>query len=153
MNVELRMWTAKLAVPEGRQSNFELVARRAMKNYSIKNYLASYSMFLLVSPSLLGRDGRGFFIASFNHKPYGSNLFRENLGALHRKPYLNSNCIASILSIRFLLFFSQSMMLSLAIVQRKRQGLWKLVFISTKAVSCIDAKGITMLWEDFLGFS
>ena len=74
MNVELRMWTAKLAVPEGRQSNFELVARRAMKNYSIKNYLASYSMFLLVSPSLLGRDGRGFFIASFNHKPYGSNL-------------------------------------------------------------------------------
>ena len=42
MNVELRMW------------NFELVARRAMKNYSIKNYLASYSMFLLVSPSLLG---------------------------------------------------------------------------------------------------
>ena len=65
MNVELRMW------------NFELVARRAMKNYSIKNYLASYSMFLLVSPSLLGRDGRGFFIASLNHKPYGSNLFRE----------------------------------------------------------------------------
>jgi hypothetical protein len=57
--------------------NFELVARRAMKNYSIKNYLASYSIFLLVSPSLLGRDGRGFFIASFNHKPYGSNLFRE----------------------------------------------------------------------------
>ena len=54
MNVELRMWTAKLAVPEGRQSNFELVARRAMKNYSIKNYLASYSIFLLVSPSLLG---------------------------------------------------------------------------------------------------
>ena len=50
MNVELRMWTAKLAVPEGRQSNFELVARRAMKNYSIKNYLASYSIFLLVSP-------------------------------------------------------------------------------------------------------
>ena len=47
MNVELRMW------------NFELVARRAMKNYSIKNYLASYSIFLLVSPSLLGRDGRG----------------------------------------------------------------------------------------------
>ena len=42
MNVELRMW------------NFELVARRAMKNYSIKNYLASYSIFLLVSPSLLG---------------------------------------------------------------------------------------------------
>ena len=34
--------------------NFELVARRAMKNYSIKNYLASYSIFLLVSPSLLG---------------------------------------------------------------------------------------------------
>jgi len=48
MNVELRMW------------NFELVARRAMKNYSIKNYLVSYSIFLLVSPSLLGRDGRGF---------------------------------------------------------------------------------------------
>ena len=47
MNVELRMW------------NFELVARRAMKNYSIKNYLASYSIFLLVSPSLLVRDGRG----------------------------------------------------------------------------------------------
>ena len=65
MNVELRMW------------NFELVARRAMKNYSIKNYLASYSIFLLVSPSLLGRDGRGFFIASFNHKPYGRNLFRD----------------------------------------------------------------------------
>jgi hypothetical protein len=48
-----------------------------MKNYSIKNYLASYSIFLLVSPSLLGRDGRGFFIASLNHTPYGSNLFRE----------------------------------------------------------------------------
>ena len=81
MNVELRMW------------NFELVARRAMKNYSIKNYLASYSMFLLVSPStfcpatkVLGRDGKGFSLASFNHKPNGSNLFREKLGALHRKP-------------------------------------------------------------------
>jgi len=57
MNVELRMW------------NFELVARRAMKNYSIKNYLASYSMFLLVSPSLLGRDGRGFikFLLQWQH--------------------------------------------------------------------------------------
>ena len=65
MNVELRMW------------NFELVARRAMKNYSIKNYLASYSIFLLVSPSLLGRDGRGFFIASSHPKPYGRNLFRD----------------------------------------------------------------------------
>ena len=37
MNVELRMW------------NFELVALRAMKNYLIKNYLASYSMFILES--------------------------------------------------------------------------------------------------------
>ena len=74
MNVELRMW------------NFELVARRAMKNYSIKNYLASYSMFLLVSPSLLGRDGRGFSLASFNHKPNGSTFSEKNLGALHRKP-------------------------------------------------------------------
>ena len=34
--MEFGMWTAKLAVPEGRQSNFELVALRAMKNYSIK---------------------------------------------------------------------------------------------------------------------
>ena len=81
MNVELRMW------------NFELVARRAMKNYSIKNYLASYSMFLLVSPStfcpatkVLGRDGRGFFIASFNHKPYGPNLLEKNLGACTENP-------------------------------------------------------------------
>gem|GEM_PF-3804199 len=41
MNVELRMW------------NFELVALRAMKNYSIKNYLASFSIFLLDSPLLL----------------------------------------------------------------------------------------------------
>jgi len=31
-------------------TSYKLVARRAMKNYSIKNYLASYSMFLLVSP-------------------------------------------------------------------------------------------------------
>ena len=70
MNVELRMW------------NFELVARRAMKNYSIKNYLASYSIFLLVSPSLLGflspgnggneggvktiEVGRGFFLNLFS---------------------------------------------------------------------------------------
>ena len=46
MNVELRMW------------NFELVARRAMKNYSIKNYLASYSIFLLVSPPRKGTNGR-----------------------------------------------------------------------------------------------
>ena len=76
MNVELRMW------------NFELVARRAMKNYSIKNYLASYSMFLLVSPStfcpatkVLGRDGRGFFIASFNHKP-----LEKKLGACTENP-------------------------------------------------------------------
>ena len=92
MNVELRMWTAKLAVPEGRQSNFELVARRAMKNYSIKNYLASYSIFLLVSPSLLGflspgnggteggiktiEDGRGFFIAS-SHPSLTAQTFSE----------------------------------------------------------------------------
>ena len=48
--------------------------------------------------------------------------------------------------------FSQSMLLSLAIVQRKRFGRWKLVFISPKAVSCIDAKGITMLWDVFLVF-
>ena len=34
--MEFGMWTAKQAVPEGRQSNFELVALRAMKNYSIK---------------------------------------------------------------------------------------------------------------------
>ena len=81
MNVELRMW------------NFELVARRAMKNYSIKNYLASYSIFLLVSPSLLGflSPGNGgteggiktiegwerLFYSIFSPKPYGSNLFRE----------------------------------------------------------------------------
>ena len=75
MNVELRMW------------NFELVARRAMKNYSIKNYLASYSIFLLVSPSLLGRDGRGFFISIFQSHALRLKPFLEkNLGALHRKP-------------------------------------------------------------------
>jgi hypothetical protein len=74
MNVELRMW------------NFELVARRAMKNYSIKNYLASYSIFLLVSPSLLGRDGRGFFIASSHPSLTAQTFLDKNLGALHRKP-------------------------------------------------------------------
>ena len=73
MNVELRMW------------NFELVARRAMKNYSIKKYLASYSMFLLVSPSLLGRDGRGFFIAS-SITNLTVQTFREKPRCLHRKP-------------------------------------------------------------------
>ena len=90
MNVELRMW------------NFELVARRAMKNYSIKNYLASYSMFLLVSPSLLGRDGRGFFIAS-SHPSLTAETFLEiNLGALHRKPLTKYDIeIACLFSIRF----------------------------------------------------
>jgi len=85
MNVELRMW------------NFELVARRAMKNYSIKNYLASYSIFLLVSPSLLGflspgnggsergvktiEDGRGFlyYIYFININRGGLHLFTSLL--------------------------------------------------------------------------
>ena len=74
MNVELRMW------------NFELVARRAMKNYSIKNYLASYSMFLLVSPSLLGRDGRGFFYSIFQSQTLRFKPLEKNLGACTENP-------------------------------------------------------------------
>ena len=77
--------------------NFELVALRAMKNYSIKNYLASYSMFLLDSPNLcilpfsksLGRDGRGLFLLHLSITSLTAQTFLDkNLGALHRKPYL-----------------------------------------------------------------
>ena len=66
MNVELRMW------------NFELVARRAMKNYSIKNYLASYS---------IGEGWERLFYSIFQSHALRLKPFLEkNLGALHRKP-------------------------------------------------------------------
>ena len=52
----------------------------------------------------------------------------------------------------FYRFIAQSILLLLVIVQRKRLGLWKHVFIITKEVSCIDANGIVMLWDFFLVF-
>ena len=72
-NLKLRMW------------NFELVALRAMKNYSIKNYHASYSMFLLDSPNLcifpfaksLERDGRGLFLLHLSITSLTAQTFLE----------------------------------------------------------------------------
>ena len=128
MNVELRMW------------NFELVARRAMKNYSIKNYLASYSIFLLVSPSLLGRDGRGFFIASFNHKPYGSNLFREKPRRFApKKPIENIDMILYKVFICLSLFVWHC---CLRQCEEKFMGMLKIYFHKSTKTSYIDDKVI-----------